>query len=80
MAGSLEKFMTLTGSGTINHEQHFFIARNLTTSKLPNPDGEDSILGLVEVTPTELRHMIISDQLKWSMSTLGMFRLFETLR
>lgn len=79
-AGVLEPLMTLHGSGTINHAQHFFIARNLIHSKLPNPDGEDTIMGLKEFTLDELHEAILTDKLKWSMSTLGMFRLIEKLR
>lgn len=78
-AGRLEKLMTMKGSGTINHEQHFFIAWELETSKLPNPDGEETIMGLKEFTPAELRAAIFEEKLKWSMSTLGMFRLLERL-
>lgn len=79
-AGVLEPLMTLDGSGTINHAQHFFIARNLIPSKLPNPDGEDTIIGTIEYTPDELHEAIMSDKLKWSMSTLGMLRLIERLK
>lgn len=79
-AGRMEKLMTLKGSGTINHEQHFFMAKDLTPSKLPNPDGEDVILGIKEFTPEELEEAIYSDNLRWSMSTLGIFRLLASLR
>ena len=78
-AGILEPLMHITGSGTINHEQHFFIARELIHSKLPNPDGEDTILGLKEFTVSELKKAIFNDELKWSISTLGMLRLIEKL-
>lgn len=77
---NMELFWTLKGSGTINHEQHFFIARNLIHSKLPNPDGEDTILRLVEYTPEDLWSAVLKDELKWSMSTLGIIRLLERLK
>jgi ADP-ribose pyrophosphatase len=79
-ATHLEHFWTLKGSGTINHVQHFFVARGLVPSKLPNPDGEDVILRTIGLTPDELRRMILEDELRWSMSTLGIFRLLEHLR
>ena len=79
-AGVMEPLMTLQGSGTINHAQHFFIARNLTASKLPNPDGEDTIMGTIEYTPEELYEAIMTEKLKWSMSTLGMLKLIDRLR
>ncbi len=78
-AGSLELLWTLRGSGTINNEQHFFIARDLAPSKLPNPDGEETILEVLEYDPRELLQALMQDQLKWSMSTLGLFRLLKHL-
>jgi 8-oxo-dGTP pyrophosphatase MutT (NUDIX family) len=78
-AGTLELLWTLRGSGTINNEQHFFIARNLIPSKLPNPDGEDTIMEVLEYGPEELLQALMQDQLKWSMSTLGLFRLLKVL-
>jgi 8-oxo-dGTP pyrophosphatase MutT (NUDIX family) len=79
LAGDLELFWTLEGSGTINHKQYFFIARNLTPSKLPNPDGEDTIMSVKAYTVTELLDLYQQDQIKWSMSTLGVFRLHKYL-
>lgn len=76
-AQQMELLMTLTGSGTINHSQYFFVARGLIPSKLPNPDGEESILGLIELTPQDLKKKLMNDEIKWSHSTLGIFRLFE---
>ena len=75
----LEKLMTLKGSGTINSEQHFFIAWDLEHSKLPNPDGEDTIMGLKAFTPEELKTAIFQEDLRWSMSTLGLLRLLRHL-
>jgi ADP-ribose pyrophosphatase len=43
-ARDLELLFHMKGTGTINHEQYFFIARDLEVSKLPNPDGEDTIM------------------------------------
>lgn len=78
-ARNLEELMCLKGSGTINHEQYFFIARDLIHSKLPNPDGEETIMGLKEFTVEELKEAIYSNKLKWSMSTLGLFKLIHRL-
>lgn len=79
-AGKLELLMHLKGSGTINHEQWFFIARDLTEDKLPNPDGEDVILGIHSYDPEELMELLMQDKIRWSMSAMGMIRLIETLR
>lgn len=78
-AREMKLLMTLKGSGTITHTQHFFVARGLIHSKLPNPDGEETIQGLVEFTPDELRAALRNDEIKWSMSTLGMFRLLDSM-
>lgn len=76
---NMEHFWTLKSSGTINNCQYFFIARNLASSKLPNPDGEDTIVELLKLTPKELLNFVLNDQMKWSMSTLGIFRLLQIL-
>lgn len=78
-AQSLEHLWTMTGSGTVNHEQHFFVARGLIPSKLPNPDGEETIMGIEAFSPEELLEKLKSDDLRWSLSTLGIFRLLQHL-
>jgi 8-oxo-dGTP pyrophosphatase MutT (NUDIX family) len=78
-AGALELLWTLRGSGTINNEQYFFVARDLVPSKLPNPDGEDTIMEVIAYAPEELFDALMRDELKWSMSTLGLFRLLKYL-
>ncbi len=75
----IELLWTLKSSGTVNNEQHFFVARELFPSKLPNPDGEDTIQEILEFSPNELLELLLQDKLKWSMSTLGIFRLLQHL-
>ena len=75
----MESLWTLNGSGTINSSQYYFIAYDLVPSKLPNPDGEDVILRQIEISPEELFYQLKNDQLKWSLSTLGIFRLLLKL-
>lgn len=79
-AGKLEKLMTLKGSGTVNSTQHFYIARDLVRSKIPNPDGEDMILDIVPFSPMELIDALMADRIKWSTTALGIFRLVNHLR
>jgi ADP-ribose pyrophosphatase len=79
-ASKLELLMTLKGTGTINSTQHFFIARGLTPSKIPNPDGEDVILDVKPFTPNELMDALMEDRIRWSITTLGIFRLIEHLK
>lgn len=75
----LQPLWTQRGSGTVNSEQHYFIARKLVADKLPNPDGEDTILRTIEFTPEELKTKLLNDEIRWSMSTLGVFRLLTKL-
>lgn len=78
-ARNLELLWSQKGTGTVNHEQFYFIARNLTHEKLPNPDGEETIMGTIEYTPEELLKAITDEEIRWSMSTLGIFRLLKKL-
>lgn len=76
---NMELLWTMRSTGTVNNEQHFFVARDLVASKLPNPDGEDTIMGMVEFTPEDLLRKLMSGEMAWSMSTLGLFRLLNKL-
>lgn len=78
-ANEIELLWSLKGSGTVNNFQYFFIARDLVANKLPNPDGEDTIQEILEFYPEELLEMLMRDEIKWSMSTLGLMRLFKAL-
>ena len=79
-AGVMENFWTMNATGTVNSQQFFYIARNLTPSKLSNPDGEDTILAIKTFDLEELRAKFLNDEIKWSMSTLGFFRLYQHLK
>lgn len=79
-ANSLEIFMTIKTTGTSNSIQYFFLAKDLVPSKLPNPDGEHTIVELVEFTLDELLEKYMKDEIRWSMSTLGFLRLKEILK
>lgn len=79
-AKRIELLWVLKSTGTVNNEQYFFIARDLFQSKLPNPDGEDTIQEILEFSPEQLLELLLQDKLKWSMSTLGIFRLLNDLK
>lgn len=78
-ATQMQHLWTQKASGTVNNEQHYFVARGLLKSKLPNPDGEDTIMEVIAFTPEELLHILMKDEIRWSMSTLGVFRLLKSL-
>jgi 8-oxo-dGTP pyrophosphatase MutT (NUDIX family) len=79
-ARTMEKFWLMDSSGTVNNQQHFYIARDLIPSKLPNPDGEDTIMDIKAFDLEELKNKYLNDEIKWSMSTLGFFRLYQHLK
>lgn len=78
-AQEMELLWTQRSNGTVNNEQFYYVAKKLIPSKLPNPDGEDTILGLVEFTPEELLNALTREEIRWSLSTLGIFRLLLRL-
>lgn len=78
-AESMELLWHMQGTGTVNSDQWFFIARGLVASKLPNPDGEDCVMEVLEFTPEELLLKLKKDEMRWSLSTLGIFRLLQKL-
>jgi ADP-ribose diphosphatase len=78
-AREMKLLLELKSTGTVSHTTYFFVARGLETSKIPNPDGEEVIEALIEFTPSELREAIRKDEIRWSMSTLGIFRLLDSL-
>ena len=76
-ANDLEELMVHTSTGTINSNFHYFYARDLEVCKLPNPDGEDSILEVRKIHIDKVKEMLFKDELPWSLSTLGLFKIFE---
>ncbi len=78
-AEKMEPFWSMKASGTVNNTQHFFLATGLTPSKLPNPDGEETIISVKAYGLEKLKQMYMNDEIKWSHSTLGFFRLYQHL-
>lgn len=76
----MENFWTMKSSGTINNIHYFYVARGLSASKLPNPDGEDTIMSIKAFDMEELMQKFLKDEIRWSMSTLGFFRLYQHLK
>jgi 8-oxo-dGTP pyrophosphatase MutT (NUDIX family) len=74
-AADLHEFWTLRSSGTVNSTTHFFLAKGLTPSKLPNPDGEDVIEEILALSLDDLRHRINSEEMRWGVSVMGFLRL-----
>ena len=79
-AEKLTELLFLKSTGTVNSAQYFFVAEGLVPDKLPNPDGEDVILAIKAFEPQELERMVWAEELKWSLSTLGIFKLLHYLK
>lgn len=76
-AGKLSEFMKHESSGTINTKFHYVIAKNLSPNKIPNPDGEDTIVSVLTKSLKEIERMIYMDELEWNVSTLGVFKILN---
>jgi len=75
-AGTIEPYFNLNFSGGFNHIQRYFIARDLTPSKLPNPDGDDSILEIMAFSLDEILQNTLNGNIPLSpLYELIFFRL-----
>lgn len=75
----LEEIMVHESSGTINSKFHYIIAKDISESKIPNPDGEDTIVEVKKIPLTELKRMIYNDEFTWTLATLGIFKILRLL-
>ncbi len=64
-ASKIKHYLTVKTTGTLNETKRYFIATGLTDSKIPNPDGEDSI---IKVKPLSLEK-VVEKTLKGKLST-----------
>jgi 8-oxo-dGTP pyrophosphatase MutT (NUDIX family) len=79
-ATTLETLLVQKGSGTVNSTQYYFVARGLIPSKLPNPDGEHTIIEIQAYTPEEILEKLHNGEIRWSHSTLGILKLINSMR
>lgn len=79
-AKSLQIILHRESSGTINNHFYQILATHLTPSKIPNPDGEDTILSVNFYTIKEIEDFLATDKLPWSMGALGILKLKKMLR
>lgn len=76
-ADSFEEIMVHSSTGTVNSKFYYYLASELSLSKLPNPDGEDTILEIRKIQLKELKRMFYAGEIHWGLATLGIFRIFE---
>ena len=74
-ANSMDLILSTTVTGSLNSTQHFIVAWDLEESKLPNPDGEDSIQEVLYFPFHELMQKVHNLEIPWGLMTLGLFRL-----
>lgn len=78
-SNDLTELMVHRSTGTINSNFYYFLAQNLEVSKIPNPDGEDSIIAVKKIKISEVKKMLSENKLEWTLSTLGLFKLFDIM-
>ncbi len=76
-AHKLTEFYKHESSGTLNSMFHFIAARDLEPKKIPNPDGEESILKVVHIPIPEIESMLYEYKLNWTLSSLGFFQILK---
>lgn len=74
-ASKLELLLHRESSGTVNSNFYQVIATDLSPSKIPNPDGEETILSVTPYSISDIKKMLESGKLAWSMGALGVFKI-----
>lgn len=74
-AQSLQQIYHHQSSGTLNSNFYMILAKDLIRSKIPNPDGEETILSIKEFDLDEVEDMIYSQKITWGLSCLGFLYL-----
>ncbi len=74
-AKDFEIILETKSSGTINNFQYFVKATNLEKSKIPNPDGEESIQEILEVSYDDIIKRLLSGEIAYRNSYLGLMHM-----
>lgn len=74
-AESFEILLERKSTGTVNNNFYQVIATGLSPKKIPNPDGEDSIESIHPYSIAEIKKLLESGELPWSMGALGIFKI-----
>ena len=67
-------------SGTINNNFYQVVATGLVPYKIPNPDGEDTIVSIKTYSFEEMHKMLNEGLLKWDLGTLAFFKIEKMLQ
>jgi len=79
IAEDLTILMHRESSGTLNNHFYQIIATKLSISKIPNPDGEDSIVSIKEFTIDEVLSFYENGKLSWGLDSIAIFRIKNLL-
>lgn len=78
-AEHLELILHRESTGTVNNNFYQILATGLSESKLPNPDGENTIVSVRAYSIDEILGFLDSGKLDWSMGALGVFKIKQLL-
>lgn len=76
----LQVFHEHHSTGTINNSLYFVLAKNLKPSKLPNPDGEETIMEIHYYKLSKIREMLLHGTIPLTFPALGVFKLEYLLK
>lgn len=76
-ANNIQEVLVHKSRGTINSDFYYFIAKDLEESKIPNPDGEDTIVGIKRIHIEKIMQMLEDGELDWTLSTLGLLKFLN---
>jgi len=79
-AVKIQHYFEIKQTGTINMTHFFAIASKLTPSKLPNPDGEETILEISAIDIEEVFERTLSGELVRGSSGYGLLKLYYDLK
>ncbi len=71
----IELIWEINNTGTINNFQKIVVARNLTPSKIPNPDGEHTIQEVIPYKIEDLKAALLNGDIPLRTSMIGIFKL-----
>jgi 8-oxo-dGTP pyrophosphatase MutT (NUDIX family) len=76
----MEPFFDVKMTGTLNSHQYLFIARNLEDSKIPNPDGEETILETKALTLDEAEKECLEGKLSYGTVAYALLRFCHEVK
>lgn len=76
---NIKPYLTLKQTGTVNDTRMYVIVTDLINSKLPNPDGEDTILKVQSLSLEEMLKKTLKGKLSTSGTGYVLLRLYHDI-